>query len=143
MLGYDCLRVLRSVWHHKRRMIDLEDILFGIGSGIFLFVQYFQDNHGILRVHLLAAVILGILAWNGSFSPYFVRGSSFLLKKCRRILEIPVRIVRIFVKRLKFWVAGVRIRLSTRKKGLIRRIGHKRGVKNEKEEKHRKKKKGG
>lgn len=143
MLGYDCLRILRSVWKHKRGMIDLEDILFGMGSGIFLFVHYFRDNNGILRAYLLAAVILGILAWKCSLSPYFVGGSSFLLEKCRKILGIPVRKVRIFVKWLKFWMTGVRIRLNTRMKRLIRRIGHNRGVKNEKEKKHRKKEKSG
>lgn len=137
MLGYDCLRILRSVWKHKRGMIDFEDILFGIGSGVFLFVHYFQDNNGILRAYLLAAVILGILAWKCSVSPYFVKGGSFLLKKCRQILGIPVRKVRILVKRLKFCITRVRIRLNTRM------IGHCWGVKHEKEKKHRKKEKSG
>lgn len=143
MIGYDCLRILRSVWLHKRGMIDLEDILFGIGSGIFLFVHYFQDNNGILRAYLLVAVILGIFAWKCSISPFFVKGSTFLLIKCRKILGIPVRKVRIFVKRLKFCMAGFRIRLNIRMKGLTQRIGLSRGVKNEKEKKHRKKEKSG
>lgn len=106
---YDCLRILRKVFLHSKIMAGAEDLLFWIGSSLFVFSGFFRENAGVLRGYLLAGVGAGALAWHFSLSRYFVRYVGGILKKGKEILGIPLRKAVILAKRLKFYISRCRI----------------------------------
>ncbi len=129
-LVYDCLRILRKLFPHKGWLVSLEDMLFWLGTAVFLCVLLFQENSGALRIYLAGCVILGAAAWQKSLGPLFVRVFSFVLGKIRdflcKILRIPLGIfhktTHYLAKRLKFLKSRVRMILSVRG-----RTSHRRG----------------
>lgn len=145
LMVYDCLRILRRVIPHSSGMIAVEDLIFWVGSSLFLFSSFFRENSGILRGYLFAGVVSGVAAWHFSLSRYFVIYISAVLIKIKQILKIPVQKVLILVKRLKFWLGRCRISLYTRRKAVCdtwkQRVKTDRGAEHGKKENRRKKKK--
>lgn len=103
-LIYDCLRILRSTIPHKDRMIAVEDLLFWIGSSIFLFSHFFQDNFGVLRGYLFLGAVLGSIAWKFSLGNLFV---IIMRKAVKNFLNQ--------IKRLKLWKRRCNIFLYQKK----------------------------
>lgn len=145
LMVYDCLRILRRVFAHSSGAVAVEDLVFWLGSSVFLFTSFFRENSGILRAYLFVGVAVGIAAWHFSLSRYFVKYVSVILIKIKGIIEIPVQKVLILAKRLKFWTVRCRISLYTRSKTVcsIRRqkAERDRGAEHGKKEDRRKKKK--
>lgn len=106
---YDCLRILRKVFPHSSAVTGMEDLLFWIGSSLFLFSEFFRENAGVLRGYLFTGVAAGALAWHFSLSRYFVRYTGWILLKGKELLGIPLRKAVILVKRLKFCISRCRI----------------------------------
>ena len=48
-LAYRCISCLREVVHHAHWVIELEDLIYWIGTAIFLFVQIYYTSSGIVR----------------------------------------------------------------------------------------------
>ncbi|MBS6195426.1 MAG: spore cortex biosynthesis protein YabQ [Clostridiales bacterium] len=108
LIAYDCLRILRTVFRHSGRMVAVQDLLFWIGSGLFLFSRFFRENSGILRTYLFVGTAVGMASWYFSLSAFFVGFTSgWMIKIKRKIL--------IWVKRLKFWITRCRISLDKRR----------------------------
>lgn len=108
LMAYDCLRILRRVFRHSNRVVAFEDLVFWIGSGLFLFSRFFRENSGILRTYMFVGAAVGTLAWYFSFSRFFVGFTSGWMIKGKRKIHI-------WVKRLKFWTARCRISLDKRR----------------------------
>lgn len=142
LIIYDCLRILRRVFKHSNFVVSVEDLVFWIGSGLFLFAKYFQDNSGVLRAYLFVGIAVGVLSWHFSLSPYFVKYISVVLIKIKRIVRIPLQKILFFVKWLKFWTVRCKLSISTRSKTFCRRWKQKveknRGADYEKKENRRK-----
>lgn len=99
---YSVLQVLRKLIPHARIARAAEDILFGIGCGVYLFCRLYRDNNGIVRFYVIAAAICGIILWKMTAEPLFI---GLLL----RILEFPVKCLRFLIKRLLFLQRSCRI----------------------------------
>ena len=67
-LVYTVLRVLRRIVKHNLFWISVEDLLFWIGTGIFLFVRIYQTENGIIRWYFVAGVLFGALFTHVIFS---------------------------------------------------------------------------
>ena len=77
-LAYRCISCLRNVVHHAHWVIELEDLVYWVGSAIFLFVQIYYTSSGSVRWYFILGVGIG------------VSGMSFLIvlvqRLCRKIV---------------------------------------------------------
>ncbi len=58
-LVYSLIRVMRRLWKHNLFFVSLEDLIFWIGTGIYLFVRIYQTSDGIIRWYFVMGVLLG------------------------------------------------------------------------------------
>jgi hypothetical protein len=58
-LVYALIRVMRRLWKHNLFFVSLEDLIFWIGTGIYLFVRIYQTSDGIIRWYFVIGVLLG------------------------------------------------------------------------------------
>ncbi|MBQ2921711.1 MAG: spore cortex biosynthesis protein YabQ [Tyzzerella sp.] len=58
-LAYSVIRVVRRLWKHNLFFVSLEDLIFWIGTGIYLFVRIYQTSDGIIRWYFVIGVLLG------------------------------------------------------------------------------------
>lgn len=68
-LAYCCLGCLRKVVRHTHWAIELEDLVYWMGTAVFLFVQIYNTSSGSVRWYFILGVAFGVL------------GLSFVLKK--------------------------------------------------------------
>lgn len=124
---YDCLRILRRVFiHRKILMLAVEDIIFWMLSGFAMFHVIFLVNDGIIRSFALLGFLLGGAMYQYTVSYYLVKYISKVLLLFRRTL---VKILRkLLINPLKKLCKSITIKLSK--------------IRNENKEKHRLKKAG-
>lgn len=60
-LVYRCITTLRKFLPHKLWVINVEDICFGLGSGLYLFVQIYHTSDGSVRWYLVLGIVLGLI----------------------------------------------------------------------------------
>lgn len=58
-LAYSVIRVVRRLWKHNLFFVSLEDLIFWIGTGIYLFIKIYQTSDGIIRWYFVIGVLLG------------------------------------------------------------------------------------
>lgn len=61
-LAYRCISCLREVVHHAYWVIELEDLIYWIGTAIFLFVQIYYTSSGSVRWYFVLGIGLGASA---------------------------------------------------------------------------------
>lgn len=71
-LVYCCLGCLRNVVRHTHWAIELEDLVYWMGTAVFLFVQIYNTSSGSVRWYFILGVAFGVL------------GVSFIIKKLRK-----------------------------------------------------------
>ena len=139
---YDCLRVWRRVIPHHIFWISIEDMLYWIFVACSIFYLLYYENNGAFRWFAILGAGAGMLLFQKTAGPVFIRYSSKLLLWFRekllamqRVLLRPVRHVgrkaaekgqrgrrkavqmfRIFKKRLTIRLRMARIILSQRYK---------------------------
>lgn len=99
---YSVLQIFRALIPHARVARAAEDVLFGIGCGVYFFCRLYRNNDGIVRFYVIAAALCGIILWKMTAEPLFI---GLLL----RILEFPVKCLRFLIKRLLFLQRSCRI----------------------------------
>ena len=109
LLFYRLIRVIRRLFSRSSAYSGLFDILYWLVLTMLVFARIYQTNQGILRNFLF----FGLLS--GAFFTYLTLASAFELI-CYKILEIPVRFMKKFSKklsnRLLFW--GKRCKILAR-----------------------------
>lgn len=60
-------------------MIAAEDILYWIFNALFIFYMMYRENSGTVRGYAIAGIVIGMLAYNLTISPWVVKGISRLL----------------------------------------------------------------
>ena len=58
-LVYSVIRVVRRLWKHNLFFVSLEDLIFWIGTGIYLFIRIYQTSDGIIRWYFVLGVLFG------------------------------------------------------------------------------------
>lgn len=114
-LLYSVLKALRKLFPRSMFFLSLEDLLFWTGSGFFIFCRIYQENDGIVRFYVVAAIFCGAVLWKTTAESKFI---TIIL----RVLEFPVKCLRILIKRLLFWGRSCRILMvkSLQKLGVAR-----------------------
>lgn len=90
---YDLLRIFRRIIRHNKSIICLEDIIYGVFIGTYLFKVNFDNNDGTVRLFVLIALVFGGLIYSKLFSNSVVCViSRFFIKIKKKLLEL-LRIV--------------------------------------------------
>lgn len=84
MMAYDILRILRMMIPHSWAVIGVEDLLYWCVAGFATFYLLYRENDGSLRMYVIGAVLLTMIAYDRCFSRFFLK----LLKKMGRWIKI-------------------------------------------------------
>ena len=93
ILAFDLLRILRRLIPHRTGMVAVEDMLYCIGSAIFIFIMLCRENDGAIRGFCMLGMSVGMLLCNYAISPWLVKGIVKVLKKILQIVGKPLRAV--------------------------------------------------
>lgn len=58
-LSYEVLRILRRLIRHSLFFISMEDLLFGVASGLYLFTECYRTCSGVIRWYFVLGVLGG------------------------------------------------------------------------------------
>ena len=110
---YDNIRVFRRIRRHKTIIfMSIEDIVYGIYAGISVFLMRFRVSDGIIRGFIIMGIAVGAFLYFKILSSIYIRWSvkiikfllkpiCFILKNVVHIITIPVRSLKIYIKRRK------------------------------------------
>ena len=94
-LVYDVLRVIRRIFVHGIIWISIEDTLYWIVSGFWIFLRICRVNDGIIRGYMIAAGLAGAALYYAVFSrPLMFRITKIIhsakkqLKKMKNVATI-------------------------------------------------------
>ena len=73
--SYDLLVILGKVIPHHIAVVSIEDILFWIGTGIYIFIQMFNTSYGSVRWYFILGIVVGVFLL------------IFLRIKCKKLLD--------------------------------------------------------
>ena len=75
-LIYQCIRCFRRIVSHTLAAIGAEDIIFWLGSAVYMFVQIYHTSDGSIRWYFILGVALGAVLMS-----VFLRSAEKLYKK--------------------------------------------------------------
>ena len=59
-LAYQCIRCFRRIVEHDLAAVSLEDMIFWLGSAVYMFVQIYHTSDGSIRWYFVLGVVLGV-----------------------------------------------------------------------------------
>lgn len=93
---YDIYRVLQIKLRIGKKLIPLMDLIYWIGSALFVFYILFQANGGQLRLYIFLALAAGM--WI-----YFRKWSSATIRLMLFLIQILVSVIQ-FAKKVLFYI---------------------------------------
>lgn len=105
LLCYSFLIALRQAVPHAGAVVMVQNLVFWIAAGFFVFVRIYRSNQGSLRNFLFLGLLLGAFLGNALLRPLFV-------KICGKILGIPVNAVKKIINVLLFLERRCKILIS-------------------------------
>ena len=60
-LVYQCIRCFRRIVVHDLAAVSVEDMIFWLGSAVYLFVQIYHTSDGSIRWYFILGVALGVV----------------------------------------------------------------------------------
>lgn len=105
-LIFDCFRILRKSFKTADFVTYIEDILFGIITGLLILYSIFKFNSGELRFYLFIGIFIGIFLYLLLFSKVFIKISTFIISILKKMVNflviIPIKFICKLFKRLFF-----------------------------------------
>ena len=108
---YDNIRAFRRIVRHKTvAFMSVEDIIYGIYAGLSVFVMCFKVADGIIRGFIIMGIAVGAflyflssfyIRWSVRIIKILLKPACFILKNVVRIITIPVRSLKMYMKRRK------------------------------------------
>lgn len=89
---YDLFRVFRLLIKHRDLFVDLEDLLFWLGTAWFVFRTLFFYNQGALRGYAFLGMFLGMIAYVITISRLVMKLAHAILpywNKMKQIIQKP------------------------------------------------------
>lgn len=106
LILYDMIRVFRRIVRHNWLVSAIEDILYWILCAFLIFRMMYIRNNGTIRSFSILGMFLGMVVYNQSISPLFVKGISNLIlwfiKLLGRIVHFVSRPICFIGRRLKW-----------------------------------------
>lgn len=97
---FDCFRILRKSFKTPDFVTYIEDILFGIITGLLILYSILKFNNGELRLFLFIGIFLGLLLYLLVFSKVFMKVSIFIISIIKKTINILIIIPIKFVYKL-------------------------------------------
>ena len=66
-LVYSAIRIVRRIIIHNIFFVSVEDLIFWIGAGLYIFGEIEKTSDGIIRWYFVVGVVLGTLLTNSVF----------------------------------------------------------------------------
>lgn len=85
---YDNIRVCRRVISHNTAFISMEDLIFWVWAALSIFLLQNRENNGVFRWFSVVGAFLGMLAYRGTLSNFYIKNMTFLLRKILKFLYI-------------------------------------------------------
>ena len=104
---YDNIRAFRRIVRHKTvAFMSVEDIIYGIYAGLSVFVMCFKVADIIMGIAVGAFLYFKFLSsfyirWSVRIIKILLKPACFILKNVVRIITIPVRSLKMYMKRRK------------------------------------------
>ncbi len=100
---FDCFRILRRSFKTPDFITYIEDVLFGIITGLLLLYSIMKFNNGEIRVFLFLGVFIGLTLYLLIFSNIFMKTSIFIISIIKKIINfiiiIPIKfLIKLFRK---------------------------------------------
>ena len=89
---FDIFRILRKVFKTPDFITYIEDIIFGVFSGIIIIYSIFIFNNGEIRLYLFLGILLGILSYLCTLSKLFIKFGDKILTFFKKILLFPINL---------------------------------------------------
>ena len=102
---FDIFRILRRSFKTSDIITNIQDILFGLITGVIILSSVFLFNNGELRLHLFIGIGFGILIYMLLISNYFIKINVAIINFIKKIMILftkPIIILLKFIKRLFF-----------------------------------------
>lgn len=74
-LTYRCISSFRQIIKHSFVVIEVEDLLYWIGTAIYVFVQIYHTSNGVIRWYSILGLVLGAVIM------------TCFLKKCEKMYK--------------------------------------------------------
>ena len=117
---FDIFRVLRRSFKTPDVVTYIEDVIFGVLTGVFLIIMLFVLNNGELRFYIFIAIILGLAIYFLTISKFFIKINVKILttikKSILKILSIifyPINMLLNFLRKYVLEVALKPFRILT------------------------------
>ena len=98
---YDCMRVFRRVVVHGTVMISQEDLFYWVFVSSRFFFLLYPENEGTVRWFAIAGAFLGMLLFEKTAGPIFVRYVSAALLWIKGVATKAMRVFLIPFRRMK------------------------------------------
>ena len=89
---FDIFRILRKVFKTPDFITYIEDIIFGVFSGIIIIYSIFIFNNGEIRLYLFLGILLGILSYLCTLSKLFIKFGDKIFTFFKKILLFPINL---------------------------------------------------
>jgi spore cortex biosynthesis protein YabQ len=97
LLVYDCLRILRRIIKHDSFFIAVEDLIFWVAAGLFIFTIMYSENDGIIRGFAIMGMAIGMVLYHYIISEHLVRVITDIIKTLLRPFSIAINGVKRFI----------------------------------------------
>ena len=97
---YDVLRIFRRVVAHNNGWIGIEDFLFWLWAGFWIFSVLYRENDGSFRMYTIFAMAVGMLLYHLTISEPLVRILGGVLKRIFDIKKLKKMVRSIIMKLL-------------------------------------------
>ena len=103
---FDCFRILRKSFKTPDFVTYIEDVLFGIITGLLILYSIFKFNNGELRFYLFLGIFMGLLLYLLIFSKVFIKICVFIIAIIKKIINfiviIPIKFICTLLKKIFF-----------------------------------------
>lgn len=114
MFIYDLLRIWRRVVSHGTVWIAVEDIIYWCGCAVGFFLMLYQQNDGLVRGFIMAAVLVGMIVYLKTISRFILSGGVWVLKGIVKMIAWPVRLIG---RPVRWGIGRAASRMKQKKKG--------------------------
>lgn len=102
---FDIFRILRKSFKTPDTVTYIEDVIFGILSGLLILFSIMKFNNGELRVYIFLGIILGLILYLLIFSKIFISISVYIINLLKKVFNILIIIpVKFIYKMLRNFI---------------------------------------
>ena len=102
---FDIFRILRRSFKTSDILTNIEDVIFGVVTGIIILLSIFLFNNGEIRLYIFIGMAIGIVIYMIFISKYFIRVNTFVISIIKKIiifLTKPFIFILKYTKRIFF-----------------------------------------